>query len=153
VIPDSPRARALAFLEGHHVLTLATGGAEGPWAAAVFYASRGFTLYFLSAATTRHARALAADARVAGTIQADTADWRAVRGVQLEGTARALAGEDAAEARRLYGAKFPVVGRLEGAPAAIAEALAKVTWYELVPARLFLVDNALGFGHRDEISI
>ncbi len=149
----SARARALAFLEGHHVLTLATAAADGPWGAAVFYASRGFTLYFLSAPTTRHGRALAADPRVAGTIQEDTADWRAVRGVQLEGRARALDGEEAAAARRLFGRKFPVVERLEGAPAALVEALARVRWYELVPSRLYLVDNAQGFGRRDEIAL
>ena len=27
------------YLGGHHVMTLATCGPEGPWAAAVFYAS------------------------------------------------------------------------------------------------------------------
>ena len=147
------RARALAFLEAHHVVTLATGGAGGPWAAAVFYASRGFTLVFLSAPTTRHARALAADPRVAATVQEDVADWRAIRGLQLEGTVRELAGEEAAEARRLYGSKFPVVGRLEDAPPALVEALARVRWYQLTPRRLFLVDNAAGFGHRDEIDL
>lgn len=147
------RERALAFLEAHHVVTLATGGADGPWAAAVFYASRGFTLLFLSAPGTRHARALAADPRVAATVQADTADWRAIRGMQLEGTVRELAGEEAAEARRRYGSKFPVVGRLVGAPPALVEALARVAWYELTPRRLFLVDNAAGFGHRDEIDL
>ena len=56
--------RTLGFLEAHSVASLATAGANGPWAAAVFYASRGFTLYFLSAPTTRHSRNLAADPRV-----------------------------------------------------------------------------------------
>ena len=27
-----------AFLRGHHVMTLATQGEQGPWAAALFYA-------------------------------------------------------------------------------------------------------------------
>ena len=30
-----------AYLAGHHVMTLATHGPEGPWAAAVFYAWTG----------------------------------------------------------------------------------------------------------------
>lgn len=145
------RHRALAFLEAHHVLTLATTGEEGPWAAAVFYASRGFTLYFLSAPQSRHARNLAARRRVAGTVQEDTSDWRAVRGVQLEGTVRVLAGAEADQARTVYGAKFPVV--TAGAPPEIAAALAKVAWYELQPDRLYLVDNAAGFGERDEVPL
>lgn len=152
-MPEALRARALAFLEAHHVVSLASAGAGGPWAAAVFYASRGFTLYFLSAPTTRHARDLAADPRVAATIQEDVADWRAVRGVQLEGRVRVLGGEEEAAARRLYGEKFPLVAASAQAPPAIAEALARVRWYELVPARLLLVDNAAGFGHRDEVPL
>ena len=145
------RERTLAFLQAHHVLTLATSGEDGPWAAAVFYAARGFTLYFLSAAATRHARNLAARRRVAGTVQEDTADWRAVRGVQLEGTARLLAGAEAEQARAVYGAKFPLVAG--GAPPEIAAALERVGWYELLPDRLYLVDNAAGFGSREEVPL
>lgn len=149
---SAPRQRALAFLEAHHVLTLATQGSEGPWAAAVFYASRGFTLYFLSASTTRHARNLAGAPRVAGTIQEDVSDWLAVRGIQLEGTARLLAGEEAEEARRIFGRRFPLV-QSASPPPEIAEALSRIGWYELRPERLHLVDNAAGFGKREEIPL
>lgn len=37
-----------SYLEQHRVMTLATCGPDGPWAAAVFYVSVGSTLYFLS---------------------------------------------------------------------------------------------------------
>ncbi len=150
---SSLSGRAQAFLESHHVLTLATSGEEGPWAAAVFYASRGFTLWFLSAPTTRHARNLTARSRVAATVQEDTADWRAVRGVQLEGTAQLLAGAEAEEARGIYGAKFPLVASGGGAPPEIAAALERIRWYRLLPERLYLVDNAAGFGKREEIAL
>jgi uncharacterized protein YhbP (UPF0306 family) len=149
------RARARAYLEAHHVVTLATVGPDGPWAAAVFYAlhRQGFALTFLSSASTRHARNLASQPRVAASIQDDTADWRAVKGVQLEGAVRLLGGEEAARARALFGERFPVVGKLDGAPAAIVEALARVHWYELVPSRLLLIDNAAGFGNRVEVEL
>ena len=84
--------RALAYLAEHHVMTLATHGPLGLWAAAVFYASDGFQLYFLSAGHTRHAQNMAASPRVAATIQEDYDDWTAIQGIQLEGTARPLAG-------------------------------------------------------------
>ena len=29
----------------------------------------------------------------------------------------------------------------------------KVRWYQLAPVRLYFVDNAAGFGHRDEIDL
>ncbi|MBX3615494.1 MAG: hypothetical protein KF786_18165, partial [Burkholderiaceae bacterium] len=72
-------------------------------------------------------------------------------GVQLEGVARPLAGAEAAHARELYGAKFPIVGKLAQAPAAIVEAFAKIGWYRVVPDRLYFVDNSVRFGHRDQV--
>jgi uncharacterized protein YhbP (UPF0306 family) len=143
------RLRALDYLRGHHVMTLATHGSAGPWAAAVFYVNDGFTLYFLSAPATRHARDMAANPRVAATIQEDYDDWTRIRGVQLEGEACQLAGEEAEQARRLYGEKYPIVAG--PSPAAIATALAKVRWYRVTPAQLYFVDNSAGFGHRDRI--
>jgi len=143
--------RVLAYLRAHHVMTLATQGSAGPWAAAVFYASDGFTLYFLSAPATRHATELAAHARVAATIQDECADWAAIKGIQLEGEARELHGEQAERARAIYAEKFPVLGNADQAPAPIAAAFARIRWYRIVPDRLYFVDNSVRFGHRDQV--
>lgn len=145
------REAALAYLQAHHVMTLATHGSDGPWAAAVFYVSDGFTLYFLSAPASRHAAAIAAHARVAITVQEDYADWPQIKGIQAEGLACEVSGDEEKRARRLYGDKYPVVGKLALAPAAIVKALAKVRWYRFMPERLYFIDNSAGFGHRDEI--
>lgn len=83
---------AREYLAGHNVMTLATHGPMGLWAAAVFYVNDGWQLYFLSAGHTRHATNLAASPRVAATIQEDYADWEAIKGIQLEGTVRLLEG-------------------------------------------------------------
>lgn len=147
----TPRARALEYLRAHHVMTLATLGREGPWAAAVFYANDDFRLFYLSGLSSRHCLNLARDARVAVTVQEDYSDWPGIRGVQLEGVVREISGEDEKRARSLYGKKFPVVGKLSQAPASIVAAMAKVRWYEVVPARVWFIDNAVAFGHRDEI--
>ena len=149
----APRVQALDYLREHRVVTLASVGAEGPWAAAVFYVNDGFTLYFLSSPGSRHCANLQRDARVAATVQEDYSDWRLIKGIQLEGTVEQLSGEEEARARELYGEKFPLVGRLGEAPAAIVQALAKVRWYRLAPARLYFIDNAAGFGQRDEIAL
>jgi uncharacterized protein YhbP (UPF0306 family) len=149
-----PVPRGLAeYLDRHHVMTLATCGPDGPWAAAVFYVSDGATLVFLSSPTSRHCRNLAQDPRCAATIQPDCSDWAQVKGVQLEGRVSELRGDDAVRARQHYGNKFPVVGQLAGAPATIITALAKVRWYRLVAERLYFVDNSQGFGHRDQIEL
>lgn len=146
-------ARVLHHLQTHHVATLATSGAEGVWAAAVFYVHDGWNLYFLSSPTSRHCANLGHSAQVAVTIQSDYADWPGIKGVQMEGRVYELSGEAEQRARQLYGQKFAVVGKLALAPAAIARALAKVHWYRITPQRLFFIDNALGFGHREEVDL
>lgn len=144
------RKCALSYLDAHHVMTLATHGPEGLWAAAVFYASDGFDLYFLSAGHTRHARNIAASPRVAATIQADYDDWSAIKGIQLEGTVRQLAGREREAAMTRYATKFSFLSQ----PIAVVEAaLTRVNWYHLAPDRLYFVDNSRGFGHRDEIDL
>jgi uncharacterized protein YhbP (UPF0306 family) len=141
------------YLERHHVMTLATCGPDGPWAAAVFYVNDGENLFFLSSPNTRHCRNLALDPRCAATVHDDTRDWVRIKGVQLEGAASELHGADEARARQLYGAKFPLVRKLEGAPAVILAALAKVRWYRLRAERLYLIDNSRGFGHREQVDL
>ena len=141
------------YLAEHHVVTLATGGADGPWAAAVFYACDGASLIFLSAPGSRHCRNLAQDARCAATVQEDYREWSQIKGIQLEGRVVALHGEEEKRARRLYGEKFPIVAEVADMPPAIAKALAKVRWFRLVPERIFFIDNSRGFGHRDEIDL
>jgi len=146
------KARVLALLGEHHVMTLATVGADGPWAAAVFYAHDDLRLYFLSAPTSRHAVNLAAEPRVAATIQRDYDDWPGIRGLQLAGTVRQVAEADEARVRTLYQQRYPLVGGGAGVPRAIMEALNKIRWYELVPEDVYLIDNTLGFAHREHLS-
>lgn len=141
---------AAAFLLAHHVLTLATQGPDGPWAAALFYAVDGDDLLFLSTPFSRHGRDLAREPRCAATIQDQEQDWRSIRGLQIEGYASALEGIEREQARRTYGERFPFVR--QGAPAAIAQALARVQWYRLRMERLLFIDNSRGLGRRQEFS-
>lgn len=135
------------YLAQHRVMTLATQGADGPWAAAVFYAVHGDDLIFLSSPKTRHCVDIAQDARCAATIQGQPGDWRAIQGVQIEGRVEELRGDELDRARDVYAERFPFV-RPAGAPAAIVAALARVRWYRLRIARLWFIDNARGFGDR-----
>lgn len=148
---DDAATRALAHLRHHHVMTLATTGEQGVWAAALFFVNDGMTLYFLSSPTSRHCLNLSQHPRVAVTIQADCTDWRDIKGLQAEGNVYELSGDEETRARKLYGDKFPVVGKIAQAPAAIVKALARVRWYGFVPERAWFIDNSAGFGHRDEL--
>jgi hypothetical protein len=148
--PAERREKALAYLAQHTVMSLATYGDRGLWAAAVFYASDGFDLYFLSAGHTRHGRNLSDNPRAAATIQENYVDWPAIQGIQLEGVVTQLAGVQQAAAIARYLAKFSFLAQ---AGEAVQGQLTKVNWYRLRPDRLYFVDNSLGFGHRDEIEM
>ncbi len=137
------------YLRAHHVVTLATSGSEGPWASAVFYVADHLDLIFLSAPHTRHARNF--DGGVAGAIQENLDDWRALKGIQLEGRCHVLTGDERAAAIRTYSERFPVTG--PDAPAEIAAALDKVNFYRLKSDRILFIDNARGLGHRETLEL
>jgi hypothetical protein len=146
---DEVHRAALDYLASHHVMTLATQGEDGVWAAAVFYAHDNFDLYFLSATTTRHARHFLSQPRIAAAIHEDYGDWRAIRGIQLEGTVRTLGGPERTEAIDLYLRRFPFITTA----GELARALARVSWFHLKPERLYFIDNSRGFGQRDEVNL
>ncbi|HIP72847.1 MAG TPA: pyridoxamine 5'-phosphate oxidase [Anaerolineae bacterium] len=131
-------------------MTLATYGNEGVWAAAVFYVNEGFTLYFLSAGHTRHARNILAQPHVAAAIQEDYADWPVIQGIQLEGDVQILEGEERDTAVTLYRRKYPFLNQINPQ---IEAALTQVNWYQLTPTRLYFIDNSKGLGHRDEVNL
>ena len=145
---NTPIHKTLTYLHEHNVLTLATVGPEGVWAAAVFYVNDNLTLYFLSAPGSRHSQNIAANSAVAVTIQQDCKDWSEIKGIQAEGEVVRLAGRAQAHAVGLYARKFPLI---IDPPPPIAKALSKVAWYQFTPTRLYFVDNSAGFGHRDQI--
>lgn len=144
------RQEVLDYLQAHHVMTIATMGADGPAAAAVFYVNSGARFYFLSSPHSRHCQNIKADPRVAITIHEDYSDWCAIKGIQISALARELDGQEREAAKRLYGNKFPDI--LGGQPilGAIAEALSRIRWYELVADRIRFIDNERGFGHKEE---
>jgi uncharacterized protein YhbP (UPF0306 family) len=146
----TPHQMALNYLANHQVMTLATSGPQGLWAAAVFYANLDFSLYFLSAGHTRHAQNITAEPRVAAAIQEDYKDWPAIQGIQLEGVVRLLEGTNRADAIAHYTAKYPFIAQ---ANEQIQRGLARVNWYCLEPDRLYFIDNSKGLGHRDEIQL
>ena len=144
------RQLALAYLASHQVMTLATTGPKGVWAAAVFYVNEGFELTFLSAGHTRHAQNSTAVPHVAATIQEDYQDWPQIQGIQLEGVVTLLTDVSRETAVARYQQKYPFLAK---ADAKMQTALARVNWYALKPERLYFIDNRVGLGHRDEINM
>ena len=152
---DELRAEVVAYLAERHSLTLATNGPDGPWAAGLYFACDGLTLYFLSDPGSRHCQDIAANPRVAAAIHEDYKDWREIRGIQLEGTAEPVVGAAGlARAWEVYLAKFPFVRQFRAGDALeIMGRAVRARFYRIVPSRVFYLDNRKGFSHRDELTL
>lgn len=86
---------------------------------------------------------------MAATIHEDYDDWRAIRGIQLEGDVAFLDGAEKEAAIARYQARFPFVTTA----GELAVALAKISWFRLRPVRLYFIDNSRGFGRREEVPL
>ncbi|MGW2025848.1 pyridoxamine 5'-phosphate oxidase [Streptomyces decoyicus] len=128
-------------------VTDATGVVGAVGAAGVEAAGAGPALYFVTATTTRHGRALAEPgARVAFTAQRDGQEWSALTGLQGRGRCRTLAGAERAAGWRIYLERFPFVAASDR----LRAALERTELWELRPDWLRLIDNGQGFGHKEE---
>jgi len=136
-------------------MSLATAGPEGLWAADVFFAADGLRgLYFLSSPSSRHSRDLLNSATVAATVHPEPgADWRAIRGLQIQGDASVVEADGLEHARSIYLAKFPFVASLLKPDSEIAAKTSGTRFFQVRVRRLYLVDNSLGFGTRLEIDL
>lgn len=142
--PTTDRARAVAdardFLARRHCLSLATTGPEGIWAATVFYVSRGFDLYFLSGARTRHVRNIDAHPFVAGTINDEAEDWLSIRGIQFEGKAEAVDRSRRREVLELFSLRYPFTDGFWWAESGTLPSSEQRT-YRLKPSRVLYLDH------------
>lgn len=143
------KTRIRRFLTAHTTLTLATVAEDGrPQAAALFYAElNDLSLVFISETKVNHSQNIARDKRVAVTIYADGQVWQTIKGLQLEGTCMALSGRVAREARNVYLEKFPFIRENR----VLLAMLKVVTFYRIAPIWIRLIDNAGGFGHKEEV--
>ena len=150
------KQQILEYMESHNTMTLATCRDDVPWAATVFYASDGLRLYFFSAPDSRHCQNLAANGRVAVTIQEDYRDWRKIKGIQLEGRVAAVDSlVEKGKAMAAYARKYPDVMKVFANPAsgALYQAFLKVRFYCVAPEKVFFIDNEQGFGKRRELVV
>jgi uncharacterized protein len=153
-MPDELKQQVLDYLQGHNTMTLATCFGDLPWGATVFYASDDLNLYYFSAPDSRHCQNLAANARVAVTIQEDYKDWRQIKGVQLEGAVMLVDSVfEKAKAMAVYGRKYRDVVKLFTDPSSgeFYKAFLKVKFYRVTPEKVFFIDNTQGFGKRREL--
>jgi len=150
------KERVQKYLEQFSTLTLASCVENKPWAATVFFSSDAdLNLYFVSDYRTHHGRDMAENPQVAVTVNPDCDNWHDVHGVQLTGTASVADGMQRAKALLLYLKKFPQIDALYAKPKGeheetIAKRLKAANFYCIKPDWLRFIDNAQGFGHREE---
>ena len=155
---SEPSAQELAsrFLDEIATLTLATCHGNHPWAATVFFAAdKHMNLYFVSDHRTRHAQDLAANGKVAVTVNPECDNWHDVRGLQISGKVEVVEGVERARALAIYLKKFPQIDALYARPQGeheetIAQRLKAANFYKVIPAIVRVIDNDRGFGWREE---
>ena len=143
-----------AFLAAHHVMSLATLGAGGPHATNLFYACDGLAPVWVSEPDSQHSREIEADPRVAATVAPDYSDFALIRGLQITGAARRIVATDE-RMRHLaqLEARYPFLRQLAAGPPKLRDAYARTAVYRLQPARIVLIDNTKGFGHKETLDI
>lgn len=150
-LPDEMRPVLRGFLAGQSTLALATAGERDgrPQVVPLFFASDDdFNLYWISSPDSRHSANIADWNDVAVTIFAQTWEWTGIKGVQIEGVATPVTGDDErARALAIYRAKFPFVTDK------FAALIEQSTLYALRPRWLRWLDNARHFGYKQEFRL
>ena len=95
---------------------------------------------------------------VSGTIHEDYSNWLQIKGIQLEGRVACIGGIlRHARIAKAYVKKFPNVADFLLSPhklgKGIAQKVSNVKFFQIRPAKVYFLDNSLGFGHREELNI
>ena len=128
-------AKITAFIEKHHVMTLATTWQDRPSACSLFYVYDAKSLSFVVASSedTTHIKQIKENASVAGNILLETDEVGKIEGLQFSALMQKVTDE---RLKKLYFKRFPY-----------ALALLPTLW-QIEVSRFKLTDNRLGFGKK-----
>lgn len=146
------RDRVACLLDGHNTMSLATSRDGEVYAASLFYASDGLTLYFLSNPDSSHSVNIALNHRAAVTISKDHSDWRTVCGLQIKGRVFEVSESEEEAARKVFGKKYPFLAGLLGNRELFRGARG-ISFYKVVPETVRLIDNTVHFGYKAELDL
>lgn len=144
---DKMKAKILALLDQHRIMTLATLRPDGwPQATTVGYANEGMTIYFLCGPASQKASNLAKDDRVSLTIDHDTAQVMEITGLSMAAHAIAVTDRDEAQkALQMLIRKYP---EQQSMPLEIPDT-DSLRIFRVTPTVISLLDYSQGFGHTD----
>ena len=135
------------YLQNHRKMTLATVNTPGckPVAHTVEYVPDGAIVYFATKKDTRKAQNIKQNGNVAYAVDEDYEDWMKIQGIQMEGTASVVTGDD--EVNRVFGMyieRFPFVADFPPNPDLI--------FIRIEPQVAYFLDYEKGFTHRDRVT-
>ena len=130
--------RIIDFINGHHLLTLATSKDNIPYCSNAFYVFdvQKKSLIFSSNSTTKHAQDFIVNPKVAASIALETKIVKKIKGVQLLGDVIELKGHDLEKATKQYLKAFPYAR------------LMKLQLWEMELTFVKMTHNRLGFGKK-----
>lgn len=147
----SIRAQILKLFDEHRIMSLATLRPDGwPQATTVGYVNDGLTIYFMCGKDSQKAKNLARDNRVSLTIDRDTSDPLAIRGLSM--AARAIPVPDQLQIQQTMRAmlpkKYPEYGSMMG-----TVDLGAVVVFKVTPEVISVLDYSKGFGHCELVTV
>lgn len=145
---SAARKKILDLLHSHRIMTVATNRPDGwPQATTVGYASDGLALYFLCSAECQKAANISRDNRVSLTIDSDTLDPMAIRGLSMAARAtRVTDSREIAKVIDLLLGKYPEYRQMEPD--------VSMMWVmRVVPEVVSILDYSKGFGHTDLVRV
>lgn len=141
----------LNYLANHNTIILSTYGEDGPWATPVFFVNRGYRIYFLSEATSKHSCNLRENSQVAATVTEDYKDWKQIQGIQMKGKAYLVSSlKEKALVLASYLKKFPAVRHILETPGSF-KGVSNTQWHCIEPKYMKFTDNTKEFGKHFEI--
>jgi uncharacterized protein YhbP (UPF0306 family) len=93
---------------------------------------------------------IAVNPQVAVSISGECADWKEIKGLQIDGVAGVVSKADRDGVVEMYFTKFPALKKLHLA-SEILKLLRESSFYRISPKWIRLIDNSKGFGHKDEM--
>lgn len=144
------RAKILALLDQHRIMTVATLRPDGwPQATTVGYVSKGMTIYFLCGRDSQKAANLARDDRVSLTIDHDTPNLMEITGLSIAGHAQLVADRnEASEILQMLPQKYPDDIKLPMPMPGPDD----VCIFRVTPTVISVLDYTKGFGHTDLVT-
>lgn len=104
------KALVVDYLTSAQIVHLGTSHGNKPWVTTLYFAADiDMNIYWLSRKSRRHSKEIADNSKVAGAIILPHNYGEKVRGLQFEGNARELGGQDAVAGRNIYSSKFWIV--------------------------------------------